>query len=385
MGIIRGVSESGRKKNRPIHVFLLAAASCFIAGCDGPAASPDAENDPADVADGVDECGPGETPCGGECVDILANHEHCGGCDNGCDAVEACYMGDCVVECPGGLEVCGGLCVDVRSDPENCGGCGEICEAGPNAEPVCEAGACDVRCHEGWSDMDGDGSCETNCVPTGEDDTCDGVDDDCNGTVDDGVRVTTVEETYDEMSDFDAGCSRSAGGELFGLHCNGAIHNYCRALGDCYPSGFGPVENTGVVMILACVADAVLVDVTFAELTAQIPPLTCPSDPGVSWECSSAASRTCEDLGHVSGFGPVTASGENAKVACVSDAVRINTTYTLLKTIVAECDDVLGEVWGPYCNAAINRFCSDEGHRTGFGPVEVDVGTHSLTVVCVPE
>jgi hypothetical protein len=48
-----------------------------------------------------------------------------------------------------------------------------------------------------------------------------------------------VNATYTTLSSYQWMCNGSS--ERWGLYCNSAIHNYCRALG--HASGFGPVEN----------------------------------------------------------------------------------------------------------------------------------------------
>ena len=41
--------------------------------------------------------------------------------------------------CPGGLIDCGGICVDITSDPDHCGGCGNACSEGLSCvDGVCQ-------------------------------------------------------------------------------------------------------------------------------------------------------------------------------------------------------------------------------------------------------
>src|SRR5690554_827185 len=71
--------------------------------------------------------------CSGQCVDTLANDNHCGDCNNRCQTLggagERCVQGDCV--CEGGGSVCEGSCKlpsFFESDNENCGTCGNTCQ-----------------------------------------------------------------------------------------------------------------------------------------------------------------------------------------------------------------------------------------------------------------
>jgi hypothetical protein len=58
-----------------------------------------------------------------------------------------------------------------------------------------------------------------------------------------------VNATYTTLSAYQWMCTGSY--ERWGLYCNSAIHNYCRALG--HASGFGPVENSGDNADVICV------------------------------------------------------------------------------------------------------------------------------------
>lgn len=68
---------------RTLFTLILALAAC------GPSARPETETGP---------CPHGETLCGDECVDVLNDHGHCGGCWTRCDpaAANACVDGTCL-------------------------------------------------------------------------------------------------------------------------------------------------------------------------------------------------------------------------------------------------------------------------------------------------
>ncbi len=117
-------------------------------------------------------------PCGDDCVDVAVDSTHCGGCDKPCADDELCEAGDCVARCAGEHgAMCQGACVDIWNDPRHCGGCGEVCEAGN----LCVGGrcaegcvaprvACDGACVDVALDPDHCGDCETAC---NEDAICD--------------------------------------------------------------------------------------------------------------------------------------------------------------------------------------------------------------------
>jgi hypothetical protein len=96
-------------------------------------------------------CRTGELLCDGECVLVSESREHCGACDNACEAGEVCSAGTCATSCGGGLTECEGICEDLQTDRANCGECGNACASGQ----VCVDGACELSCAEGQEICDG--------------------------------------------------------------------------------------------------------------------------------------------------------------------------------------------------------------------------------------
>jgi hypothetical protein len=91
---------------------------------------------------GVCGCGPGQTLCGGTCVNTLNDPLNCGACGTSCGA-GVCDGGVCTLTCEVTKRDCdnnlaNGCEVDITIDPNNCGGCGLTCGAGQS----CVAGAC---------------------------------------------------------------------------------------------------------------------------------------------------------------------------------------------------------------------------------------------------
>jgi hypothetical protein len=89
------------------------------------------------VDSGLSGCPLGQLSCGGSCVRVDVDRNHCGDCDNQCRPNEFCVLGVCEEACEDPLVLCGGLCVDIESDPANCGRCGHECVSW-----ICESGKC---------------------------------------------------------------------------------------------------------------------------------------------------------------------------------------------------------------------------------------------------
>jgi hypothetical protein len=73
--------------------------------------------------------------CGGVCVDLTSDTDHCGLCG------KACQQG--VDDC------CNGACLDVTLDESNCGSCGLVCPG-----TVCFGGECSTTCDSPFQDCD---------------------------------------------------------------------------------------------------------------------------------------------------------------------------------------------------------------------------------------
>ena len=81
-------------------------------------------------------CRSGRTACGGDCVDLTSDPEHCGACNSPCGGGQSCANAQCT--CPAGETFCAGTCVDTASDPAHCGACGQACAGGES----CQQGSC---------------------------------------------------------------------------------------------------------------------------------------------------------------------------------------------------------------------------------------------------
>ncbi len=150
---------------------------------------------PADIS----ACPTGQSSCGGVCVVLATDPEHCGTCDRACPVVShgdrTCAVGRCgfschadfqqvgsqCVPCGGtgqpvcvgggcrtGLSDCGGVCRSLMDDVIHCGGCARACML-PNSASLCAEGRCVVAsCGMGFGDCDNNPSngCETNLMLT---------------------------------------------------------------------------------------------------------------------------------------------------------------------------------------------------------------------------
>ncbi|MBN1771445.1 MAG: hypothetical protein JXB32_09300 [Deltaproteobacteria bacterium] len=157
-----------------------------------------AADGPADVADAADEasaCPPGYVECGGVCVDVTSNADHCGGCGLACPDGLVCNEGGCASSCSGTLTLCGTSCVDLSTHRMHCGACDHPCSDALQADGSCRSGSCVLECRAGWVDLDGAPGCEYACFYVGPTELCNDLDDDCDGETDEGFACrngTTV-------------------------------------------------------------------------------------------------------------------------------------------------------------------------------------------------
>lgn len=120
-------------------------------------------------------CPAGQTLCAGQCVDLLADVNHCGQCGDACDSNHVqgltCVQGRCEGTCEAGFADCNsnlradGCEVDLRHDLEHCGACQVGCAGDNQALAACEHGVCVGECKDGFGDCNGDlrkDGCEVN-------------------------------------------------------------------------------------------------------------------------------------------------------------------------------------------------------------------------------
>ncbi len=154
------------------------------------------DSDAGETGSGCDDqnpCADNLVCCAGACIDVLADVEHCGGCDGVCpvapNSVASCVVGTCGTEaCEPGFTNCDG---DAANGCEVSGSC----ECAPGEKTACYTGLPGTQdvgvCVGGLQTCDAEGTgfgpCEGEVLP-GEIDICaNASDDDCDGQIDEDV------------------------------------------------------------------------------------------------------------------------------------------------------------------------------------------------------
>ena len=141
-----------------------------------------------------DTCRAFETLCGGVCVELSKNPEHCGKCGQKCPERTICSGGKCQA-CPlHEPDVCENRCVNVKHTFLHCGKCGQKCADGL----ICSSGNC--SCPLGTQ------SCQQGCFPLESDPNNCG---DCGVRCEKGQRCLQGRCTGDTCSKGFAQCNRS--------------------------------------------------------------------------------------------------------------------------------------------------------------------------------
>jgi hypothetical protein len=127
----------------------------------------------------------------------------------------------------------------------------------------------------------------------------------------DGAQAAVVTTSYSELSLHHGGCRQ---GNRFGPDCNAAISRFCAAQG--MATGYGPVENSGDVAVIACNPQASVYNTSYRELSAYEGSCNG-SNERMGERCDEAFHRFCRALGHRTGHGPLENSGDVAVAACL--------------------------------------------------------------------
>ncbi len=140
-----------------------------------------------DCEDGFEDCD--ANPANGCEINLNTNVSNCGGCGDICSVAGGdpeCVQGSCEVSlCTGDLANCdgdpaNGCEIDLNADENNCGGCDNVCSY-PNGTGDCAAGSCVLAgCSAPFADCDSDSTngCEANT--TSDDNNCSSCGNVCN-------------------------------------------------------------------------------------------------------------------------------------------------------------------------------------------------------------
>ena len=130
-----------------------------------------------------DACATERADCDGDaengCEADLTSAETCGACGTSCSGwTPLCTRSDgggwsCEDDCKEATpDLCGDECVDIMTNPAHCGGCNDACSAPGNATATCAGGACGFECNPGHhlcgdacAPSDSVNSCGTSCTP----------------------------------------------------------------------------------------------------------------------------------------------------------------------------------------------------------------------------
>jgi hypothetical protein len=114
-------------------------------------------------------CAAGRADCSSApgCEADLSSPQSCGACGTQCSDVCAPTATGfaCQGDCAAPLADCGGQCVNLDSDNDHCGGCGQKCVAPANGQAICATGACALSCDSGFDLQNG--ACVSTTTPAG--------------------------------------------------------------------------------------------------------------------------------------------------------------------------------------------------------------------------
>ncbi len=103
-------------------------------------------------------------------------------------------------------------------------------------------------------------------------------------------------------------------GEFMGSNCNAAINRWCAGQG--MRTGYGPVERDATRAYVACTPAASVISTTYTALSAYDGTCSQFGE-RIGMACNRAIDAFCVEAGHAAGFGPLENSGDVAIIACI--------------------------------------------------------------------
>ncbi|MEN0066664.1 MAG: DUF1592 domain-containing protein [Myxococcota bacterium] len=252
-------------------------------------ATPAVEGLPDRCGSGVEICNGLDDDCDGDIDEDVAQE-----CDvDGALGVSDCALAACTLPEPD-VEVCNGL-----DDDHN----GAIDEGTVLVTPMTLAAITltevDAQCAD---------ACGAHGFPTSEKSEFEQAVSCVSGDVATG-RVTS----FDALSAYHEGCTADAGP---GPDCNAAIHRMCAQTGS--TTGWGPLDQDGASASIVCVDEATILNTSYSTLLAFDPECDG-ANGRIGPACNRAIHRYCQDDGFASGFGPLENSGDTIVVACLGE------------------------------------------------------------------
>jgi hypothetical protein len=330
-------------------------------------------------------------PRGVLCNDVGATRACETLCGTGIETCNAGHWGGCTAKypqtelCDGEDQDCDGIIDEavIQTCVHACGGFGiQTCTQG--SWQTCIPGEVLAEICDG-EDQDCDGIIDEAIMSV---EICDGEDQDCDGIIDEEVQHSSEicdgeDQDCDGMIDEDVQSYRADGDiqQLSSFHegcstwgdtrrdnCNSAVHRQCNQSG-CSATGFGPIAIQDDQRSWFCLAaDQVHRQGVDYQELSQKHPNCDQTNEVIGANCNAAIHRYCRDNGYTTGFGPVEYQGSTAYITCVPSAQVISSTYTVLSQFHAECTQ--STRIGPSCDQAIHQFCVSQGALSGWGPIE---------------
>ena len=268
----------------------------------------------------------------------------------------------------------------------------QACTAQPVATEVCDGidqdcdGTVDQTVRECLADgLPGVQQCDdgiwSECTVPAFTEVCDGLDNDFDGLIDEDMDLELVTVPFEELQGFHNGCDPYD--TSVSGPCNAAVNRFCANRGCGTISGFGilAVDFERELASVACLGADDMVLQSVSFESLASYHGYCSEGDPVSPDCNASINRFCSDQGHTTGFGPLEHNNGTAYVGCTPSAQVYSVNYDDLSTYQADCYWPSNRHSQP-CNTAIHQWCTAQGFASGFGPLE---NSNNIAYVsCIP-